>query len=36
MACAMYAASDDDDELDESLLFALVSYTIYGVQTEAL
>ena len=34
MAGAMYAASDDDDELDESLLFALASYTIYGVQTE--
>lgn len=30
----MYYKSDDDDDLDDNLLFALASYTIYGVQTE--
>lgn len=34
VAASMYAASDDDDELDENLFFALACYTIYGVQTE--
>lgn len=34
VAASLYAAKDDDDELDENLFFALACYTIYGVQTE--
>ena len=34
VAASLYAAKDDDDELDENRFFALACYTIYGVQTE--
>lgn len=34
VAASLYAAKDDDDELDENRFFALACYTIYGIQTE--
>ncbi|MBD5584361.1 MAG: hypothetical protein HDQ88_04715 [Clostridia bacterium] len=34
LACILYNMKDDDDDLDNSTAFAMLTYAIYGVQTE--
>ena len=34
LACILYNMKDDDDDLDDSIAFSMLTYAIYGVQTE--